>query len=157
MLKDSGKRREFGTGSVRDIADGKGRADLLPLDVIGGYTGDTILLEINDYIRKGKRTSLWRAIELFCNVESLNIYEMLLEVSKQYEDGAAKYGERNWELGQPLHVYIDSGVRHYLQYLGGYADEPHDRAFVWNMLGALWTHENLPELIDLPFADKENE
>lgn len=29
-LKDSGKRREFGTGSVRDVRDGKGRYDLLP-------------------------------------------------------------------------------------------------------------------------------
>lgn len=29
-LKDSGMRREFGTGSVRDVRDGKGRYDLLP-------------------------------------------------------------------------------------------------------------------------------
>jgi hypothetical protein len=30
MLKDSGNRREFETGAVRDIAEGKGRCDLLP-------------------------------------------------------------------------------------------------------------------------------
>lgn len=30
MLKDSGKRREFETGAVRDIQEGKGRMDLLP-------------------------------------------------------------------------------------------------------------------------------
>ena len=30
MLKDSGERREFGTGAVRDMAEGKGRYDLLP-------------------------------------------------------------------------------------------------------------------------------
>lgn len=29
-LPDSGKRREFVTGSVRDVRDGKGRCDLLP-------------------------------------------------------------------------------------------------------------------------------
>ncbi len=29
-IKDSGTRREFNTGAVRDIADGKGRMDLLP-------------------------------------------------------------------------------------------------------------------------------
>lgn len=34
MLQDSGARREFVTGAVRDIAEGKGRADLLPLDVV---------------------------------------------------------------------------------------------------------------------------
>ena len=30
VLKDSGARRKFDTGAVRDIADGKGRCDLLP-------------------------------------------------------------------------------------------------------------------------------
>jgi hypothetical protein len=52
-----------------------------------------------------------------------------------------------------VHIFIDSGVRHYLKYLRGDKDEPHDRAFIWNMLGAIWTHENKPELIDLPFKE----
>lgn len=30
MIKDSGNRREFDSGAVRDIAEGKGRCDLLP-------------------------------------------------------------------------------------------------------------------------------
>ncbi len=30
VTKDSGKRREFGTGSVRDASEGKGRYDLIP-------------------------------------------------------------------------------------------------------------------------------
>lgn len=30
MIKDSGNRREFDTGAVRDIQEGKGRMDLLP-------------------------------------------------------------------------------------------------------------------------------
>jgi len=34
-IKDSGSRREFGTGAVRDMAIGKGRFDLLPWAVIG--------------------------------------------------------------------------------------------------------------------------
>ena len=29
-LQDSGERREFETGAVRDMAEGKGRCDLLP-------------------------------------------------------------------------------------------------------------------------------
>lgn len=29
-IKDSGKRREFGTGAVRDVTGGKGRFDLMP-------------------------------------------------------------------------------------------------------------------------------
>lgn len=30
MIKDSGERREFATGAVRDMQEGKGRCDLLP-------------------------------------------------------------------------------------------------------------------------------
>lgn len=30
MIKDSGNRREFASGAVRDIQEGKGRMDLLP-------------------------------------------------------------------------------------------------------------------------------
>ena len=30
MIKDSGERREFNTGAVRDMSEGKGRMDLLP-------------------------------------------------------------------------------------------------------------------------------
>ena len=79
----------------------------------------------------------------------------MLEVSKHYEDGCNKYGERNWEKGIPLHCYIDSGVRHYIKWLRGDKDEPHDRAFLWNMLGALWTQDYHPEYCDLPFSKEE--
>lgn len=33
-IKDSGTRREFDTGAVRDIAEGKGRYDLIPWEAI---------------------------------------------------------------------------------------------------------------------------
>jgi len=120
-LKDIGARREFSTGAVRDIADGKGRA--------------AINIFRNHILRTDKST-------------------LILEVSKQYEDGARKYSDRNWEKGIPVHCFIDSGVRHYLKFLRGDQDEPHDRAFVWNLLGAIWTHQHHPELIDLPFKEK---
>lgn len=156
-LKDSGARRDFGTGAVRDVADGKGRCDLLPLGVIARMgEGDVILKCIDEYIRTGKITSLEFAITRFSEAYFDNIETGMLEAAKQYEDGCQKYGERNWENGIPLHCYIDSGVRHYLKFLRGDTDEPHDRAFLWNMLGAIWTHENKPELIDLPFADIAN-
>lgn len=34
IIKDSGHRREFKTGAVRDMAEGKGRYDLLPWEAI---------------------------------------------------------------------------------------------------------------------------
>ena len=155
-LVDSGTRRRFGTGAVRDGHEGVGRCDLLPLGVIGEQTNDNILSLVEAYIRNGVYEVLWEAICIFSKRHYNETFTALLEVSKQYEDGAKKYNDRNWENGIPLHCYIDSGVRHYLKFLRGDTDEPHDRAFIWNMLGAIWTHENKPELIDLPFADTGN-
>lgn len=159
-LKDSGARRDFASGAVRDIAEGKGRCDLLPLGVIARLLSDTpseydeVLVNIGMYVYNGETTDLLRAIIHFCNSRGWDICTAMLEVSKHYEDGARKYSARNWEKGIDLHCYIDSGVRHYLKYKRGDDDEPHDRAFIWNMLGAVWTHHNKPELIDLPFNEK---
>ena len=165
-VKDSGLRRSFGTGAVRDIAEGKGRCDLLPLDVLAKMFTlgnpveyDEVLFQINDYIRGGDDNCLYRAavrfMDDFPNSRGNNDYaDWMLDVAKHYEAGAAKYAERNWEKGIPLHCYIDSGVRHYLKFRAGWNDEKHDRAFLWNMLCAIWTHEHKPEMIDLPFAQK---
>lgn len=154
QLKDSGDRRSFVTGAVRDVAEGKGRCDLLPLRAVGAVLDDTLLTMINMYVRDGVVQCLIEAVRAFANRWYADIETAMLEVAKQYEDGCQKYGDRNWEKGIPVHCFIDSGVRHYLKYLRGDTDEPHDRAFIWNMLGAIWTHENKPELIDLPFANK---
>lgn len=160
ILKDSGDRQQFNTGAVRDKTEGKGRCDLVPLDVVARlFTRDTetdlVLYYINDYIRKGDTGNLLNALRHFSaqHPKWPDMYTMILEASIQYKDGMQKYGERNWELGMPLHRYMDSGVRHYNKFLRGDKDEPHDRAFVWNILGAIWTHENKPKLIDLPFAE----
>lgn len=156
-ILDSGERRQFDSGAVRDISEGKGRCDLLPLDVVGKVLyNDSVLPYINTYIRKGDLSQLLYAIQTFAEDEYGSISEAMLEVAIHYEDGAKKYAERNWEMGILLHCYIDSGVRHYLKYLRGDGDERHDRAFLWNMLGAIWTHIHHPELIDLPFAKENN-
>lgn len=152
-ILDSGARRQFESGAVRDIAEGKGRADLLPLDIIADRLNDHSLHFINEYIWKGDATNLWHALCEFMHLAEMGMYTALLEASKQYEGGAVKYGDNNWRKGIPVHCYIDSGVRHYLKWRRGDQDEPHDRAFIWNMLGAIWTHVNKPELIDLPFAE----
>lgn len=91
-----------------------------------------------------------------CTIHAVNIFKSrewtlntkLLEVAKHFEDGAKKYGENNWQKGIPVKCYIDSAVRHYLKYLRGDTDEPHDRAFVWNILCCIWTCKHKPELND---------
>ena len=157
-ILDSGKRREFETGAVRDITEGKGRCDLLPLDIVSDVCGEPIFEYINDYVRTGDTDNIIDAIRVFSVQHYGTTYNAILELSQHYEEGAKKYSDRNWEKGIPCHCYVDSGVRHFIKHSRGDKDEPHDRAFLWNMYGLLWTHHNKPELIDLPFReDVENE
>ena len=69
----------------------------------------------------------------------------LLRLAKLYEEGAKKYGDRNWEKGIPVSSFIDSGMRHLLKYMDGHADEDHLCAAAWNLLGAMWTEERAGE------------
>lgn len=152
MIKDSGTRREFESGAVRDIQEGKGRCDLMPLDVVAEILATeneyaTLVLScINDFVHTGESEFLQTALSFFKAYQ--DPYTMLLEVSKHFEEGAKKYGEYNWQKGIPVKCYIDSAVRHYLKWLRGDNDEPHDRAFVWNILCCIWTCIHNPELND---------
>lgn len=164
-ILDSGERREFESGAVRDVQEGKGRCDLLPLDVVSTVMGmylstdpicypeDEVIYFINQYVRTGDLGNLYTVIRKFIDREGMHPCTAILELAKHYEDGAVKYQERNWEKGIPLHCYIDSGARHYFKHVRGDRDEPHNRAFLWNMFGAIWTHCHKPEMIDLPFKD----
>lgn len=153
-IKDSGTRRVFTSGAVRDINEGKGRCDLLPLNIISRITHDEILADIYQYIYSGSSSCLIRALINFAETYYGSFYTALLDVSKHYQDGCRKYGERNWEKGLPVHCYIDSAVRHYIKFRRGDDDEAHCRAFMWNILGALWTQEKYPELCDMVFAEE---
>lgn len=154
-ILDSGNRRGFGTGAVRDIAEGKGRCDLLPLIEVSKLTGDNVLREIGEFMRTGREIYIYNAITYFINEKFADIPTAVLEYSKHMEEGCCKYGDRNWEMGIPCHCYVDSGVRHLLKCRRGDDDERHDRAFLWNMFGLLWTLNRKPEMNDLPKYGEE--
>lgn len=113
IIKDSGERQEFETGSRRDTRDGKGRFDLLPA-------------------------------------------RALTRLARHFEGGSKKYGDRNWEKGQPLSRYLDSGLRHAFKFLEGHRDEDHLIAAVWNLMCLADTQQRIEEgllskeLDDLP-------
>lgn len=158
-IKDSGERREFETGAVRDIQEGKGRCDLLPLDVMHQIFGDLEFLTINKFKETGDCQHLIDTIDRFTMLNTqISRAEMGLNLAKHFEEGAKKYGENNWQKGIPVHCYIDSAVRHYLKYRDGWTDEPHDRAFVWNLVCCIWTMQHHPELDDYTIKkEKSNE
>lgn len=155
MVKDSGDRRQFSTGAVRDMA-GKGRCDLIPWDVaeqlmLKHRTGQKAMF---DHLYAATHTQDPAEILMLARLFVDLVYgpaeaeTALLEVAHHYEDGAKKYSDRNWEKGLPVESFLDSAGRHLLKYLRGDTDERHDRAVVWNLLGALWTIKHRQEWTD---------
>jgi hypothetical protein len=157
MIKDSGDRREFDSGAVRDMQEGKGRCDLLPLDVIGEWIESPVINDIALFVETGKAIKLYDVLSDAFGIDIAQNVTTILELAKHFEAGAKKYGERNWEKGIPVRCYIDSAVRHYLKYLRGDQDEPHDRAFVWNIVCAIWTCEHKPELNEYAREEQTDE
>lgn len=80
----------------------------------------------------------------------------LKRLAQHYENGALKYGDRNWEKGQPLSRYIDSLIRHAYCLLEGQRDEDHASAIAWNAMAYVHTEEMIrrgllpKELNDMP-------
>ena len=144
--KDSGQRREFETGAVRDMAEGKGRFDLAPLEVLAALSYNRFLEGIAGYTSTGSQWELRSATELLIEECFTTPYHAYLELAKHFENGAKKYGEYNWQKGIESKSYIDSAVRHYCKHKAGFTDEPHAVACLWNCVCCLWTINNKPEL-----------
>ena len=66
-------------------------------------------------------------------------------LAQHFENGAKKYGDRNWEKGQPLSRFLDSAIRHLFKYLGGSRDEDHLAAAAWNALAFIQTEQWIKE------------
>ena len=159
VLEDSGNRTEFASGAVRDMHEGKGRFDLMPLGIISNimksfnstrlenYNCDIFELVYN-FRQGGNTDNLYAAISMFIRelVKSNiinNEWEFLLLLAKHYENGAIKYGENNWQKGIPVNSCIDSALRHYTKFKAGITDEPHHVAFVWNLITAIYMVDEL--------------
>jgi len=81
----------------------------------------------------------------------------LHRLAQHYENGVAKYAERNWEKGLPASRMIDSAKRHLNQYMMGNADEDHLAAAAWNIFCVLHFEECLPKMLkDLPMRWKHD-
>ena len=75
-------------------------------------------------------------------------------LAQLYERGAAKYGDRNWELGQPLSRYADSMLRHAFQAAAGETDEDHWAAVAWNAFAVMDHLERIDRgTLDRPLND----
>ena len=149
-IEDSGARTEFVTGAVRDIQEGKGRMDLLPLMVIASLFPEhhkDFFIGLDTFIHTGDKNCLF--VSLHCAIDTLflgDIPTATLEASIHFEEGIKKYGERNWEKGIPLQAFVNSALRHYVKCVRLDKNERHDRAVIWNLLCGIATCSMHPEL-----------
>ena len=156
-ILDSGDRTQFESGAVRDMRVGKGRCDLMPLDVVAELVNrddyeDSMFWFIHRFQETDDVGYLYKSLDWFHVEYGWDVFTMLLEVAIHFEDGAKKYGDNNWRKGIPVKVFLDSALRHYIKFLRGDKDEPHDRAICWNLMCAIWTAKHKPELDDYRVA-----
>jgi len=74
-------------------------------------------------------------------------------LARVYENGAIKYGNNNWRLGQPCSRYLDSAIRHLFKAGGGWKDEDHFAQAIWNIAAIIETQKMIelnkaPENLD---------
>lgn len=137
-IKDSGERRIFETGAVRDMAEGKGRFDIMPLDILAEISVDKFIEEIS-------KERYFGACEVAIYDFWQDYYDAFLDLAKHFENGLLKYGQDNWKKGIPKESYIDSALRHYCKAKAGWKDEPHATACLWNLVCLIWTLKNKTE------------
>lgn len=155
-ILDSGERREFETGAVRDMSAGKGRFDLMPLDIVFHLMEDNAVLGyIQCYVENGKKEALKLAADCLIVECFPTSAHAMLELAKHFEKGMEKYGVDNWKKGIETRSYVDSAVRHFCKYKAGYDDEPHAVACLWNLVCCIWTIKNKPELNSYPVEREE--
>lgn len=60
-------------------------------------------------------------------------------LARHMEKGVTEgnYDARNWERGLPVTRFVDSCIRHLMQWQAGQTDEPHLEAALWNLHGAV--------------------
>ena len=170
IIKDSGNRRKFDSGAVRDRAEGKGLPTLISpifaqkfieysnqcrnIPFSPDYTHYLHCALQHTYILLGGirnskmeyaiATDIMYAMQVQYNINnySIRIYPIFFQkLAHQLEEGAKKYGQRNWEQGMPLEEYLNSLLRHLLQWYNGDEDEPHDAAAAFNIMCYCHTRE----------------
>ena len=144
-LKDSGDRRQFETGAVRDRAVGKGLPALISAPLMTDYCDmynetheySYVITELYNILQSGD----WgKAIDIFHSLVMRTCFKTAMyRLSVQLEKGALKYSKRNWEKGMPLEEYINSALRHTFSIINEEDDEDHYAAALFNVMGLYHT------------------
>lgn len=179
MVEEKETMTHFESGAVRDIHGDKGRFDLLPHDVIGrmlygipaapnierAQETEDVYEPIYYFRLNGNVSHLYYLAEIFFNMKAkeLNLpldksrFVCIQKLAEHYQNCLSKYPARNWERGIPVSSFIDSALRHFTQWRMECKDFPHDIAFFWNVVGAIWTALHRADLNDFSMTNEEYE
>lgn len=72
----------------------------------------------------------------------------LQALAQTYAEGAKKFGDFNWENGMPACDLLNHAIAHIYMWLGGDRTEDHLGHAAWNVLGAIHSVKQWPELND---------
>lgn len=64
---------------------------------------------------------------------------VVTKLALHYAAGSEKYGDFNWQKGQPITRYMSSAERHFQYFKMGLTDENHLIACIWNLFAIDWT------------------
>ena len=165
-MKIASSCRKFDTGAVRDIGEHKGRCDLMPLDICAdllfirqpensssdiNLNVQRFIKSLNKYVHFGyHKKDILDTILSFYECTAISPFDAFLRVSKRFELGNEKYGKDNWKKGIPIHSYLDSALRHFMEiFIPDSPEEDHAGACLWNLICMYWTAEMLPDMIDI--------
>lgn len=70
----------------------------------------------------------------------------LRRLAETYAEGAAKFGQFNWENGMPVTDLLNHAIAHVYKFLSGDRTEDHLAHAAWNLLGAIHSLELWPEM-----------
>ena len=165
-VKDSGKREEFSTGSVRDTSEGKGAPHLIAtevFEVVKEYKNSPIYPQLSSgvnllskietllwrynrlvYAREEQDLIILRAIDLTClaiaeDEKTYKYTDAYRRLAVHYYNGSKKYQKNNWRKGQFVSRYYDSAMRHLWAYQDGKREEDHLAALLWNLVAIVQT------------------
>lgn len=166
-ILDSGARRQFTSGGVRDISDDKGDMSLLPFDIVSklgkfydkGFDDTKFDIKfvmecIDEFTKYNNDEFIYTLLVCFIHTFYNNLETGIMEYSKMLQKGQNKYNRMNWNKGLPTHCFLDSGLRHCMKVLRGDTDEDHKQSFIWNFAGLLWTKAHHPDLDDIYYGEE---
>jgi hypothetical protein len=70
----------------------------------------------------------------------------LRALAKTYAEGAEKFGACNWENGMPVTDLLNHAIAHIYNFLSGDRKEDHLAHAAWNVLGAIHSLEQWPDI-----------